>query len=41
MKDKYEVAITEAEFRKGIEKYNENKELKLVYEYVVFIVDCY
>jgi hypothetical protein len=41
MKDKYEVPITEAEFRMGIKKYNENKKLEFVYYYAVFIVDCY
>lgn len=40
MKDKYEVSITEADFKKGIEKYNENKKLEF-YNCAVFIVDCY
>lgn len=40
MKDKYEVPITEAEFRMGIEKYNANAKLEF-YKCAVFIVDSY
>ncbi len=41
MKDKYEVSVTEAEFRMGIEKYEDKVKLEFVYYYAVFIVDCY
>lgn len=40
MKDKYEVSIKEAEFRMGIEKYNEKVKLEF-YKCAVFIVNCY
>ncbi|KKG05867.1 hypothetical protein DU40_13545 [Methanosarcina mazei] len=40
MRDKYEVSITKAEFRMGIEKYAEEERLEF-YKYAVFIVDCY
>lgn len=40
MKDKYEVSITEEEFRMGIEEYNEKVKLEF-YKCAVFIVDCY
>lgn len=40
MEDKYEVSITEAEIRTGIEKYAEKVKLEF-YKCAVFIVDCY